>query len=113
MGRGMNTNNVTFSEFYCTNCGNKVFDIPRRKGREREGGHLKVLYCLFCKEEHNCCEVKPFSKYDYEDFRTEFEYDNFKDGKRKMTYGKLKQEIHNGKIEKKKTLPDGGSEWSW
>jgi len=108
MGRGMNTRNIVFSDFYCTKCGNKVLSLPRQKGKERLAGHLKNLYCPFCKEEHNCCEIKQFSKYDYIDFVTEMVYNNFtEDGQRKMSYGKLKQEINNGTRERKKALFNG------
>ena len=104
--------NFTMSEFYCTKCGKKNFDIPRRKGREREAGHLKKLYCINCKEEHNCVEIKPFSKYGYEDFKIEYEYGNFSDnGDRIRPYGKLKEMIHNGEIEKTKTLASLRSSW--
>jgi len=114
MGRGMNIRNIVFSDFYCTKCGNKVLSIPRQKGKERLAGHLKNLYCPFCKTEHNCCEIKQFSKYDYMDFKLEWEYDNFtEDGQRKMSYGKLKQEVHNGKAEKKKTLLNGRMSSIW
>ena len=32
------------SEFYCTKCGKRGFDIPRKRGQEREAGHLKRLW---------------------------------------------------------------------
>ena len=60
------------SEFYCTKCGKRGFDIPRKRGQEREAGHLKRLWCLNCKEEHNHVECKPWTKYDYSDFLLEF-----------------------------------------
>ena len=99
--------NYTMSEFYCTQCGSKAIPIWRKKGREREAGHLKKLYCLHCKRENNCVEVKPFTKYSYLDFCIEFEYGNFtENGERKMPYGELKELIRNGKIEKVKTMDD-------
>lgn len=108
MGRGLSIENVTFSQFYCTQCGQRGIDIPRKKGREREAGHLKKLFCLTCQKECNCVEIKPFSKYNYEDFVIEFEYNNFLEtGERKVPYNKLKEMINNGEVEKSKTLADG------
>lgn len=98
--------NLIMSEFYCTKCGRKGIPIWRKKGAEREAGHLKKLYCFNCKEEVNFCEIKPFTKYDYESFKLEFEYGNFEDGKRKMPFGELKELINNGQIEKTQTLAD-------
>lgn len=90
---------TVLSEFYCTKCGNKGIPIMRRKGAEREAGHLKRIFCLKCQQEWNHAECKPFSHYDHEDFLIEFEYNNFdENGNRKMPYGELKGMIHNGKI---------------
>lgn len=106
--------NCVLSEFYCTQCGTKAIPVWRRKGREREAGHLKRLFCLTCNKECNCVEVKPFSKYNYENFCEEYEYGNFtENGERKFTYGKLKEMINNGKIEKVKTVADGRSTRQW
>ena len=77
MGRGMSARNINFSQFYCTQCGSRGFDIPRKKGAEREAGHLKKIFCLKCQKENNFVEVRPGTKYDYEDFLTEFENGNF------------------------------------
>lgn len=75
------------SEFYCTFCGNKGIPIQRAKGRGREAGHLKKLYCLTCKRETNHVECKEFTHYSKEDFFFEFENDNFtEEGKRKLEY---------------------------
>lgn len=87
--------NYVDSEFYCVKCGNKVFDIWRRKGAERNAGHLKRLYCLKCKEEINCCEIKfGCINYTYEDFLLEFEGKNFNDnGERILPFGEFKQKL--------------------
>lgn len=76
------TTKTTTSDFYCTKCGHKGIPIARNKGQQREPGHLKTLYCLFCGEEVNHVEVKPFGKYTYEDFLEEFTLGRFVDGKR-------------------------------
>lgn len=79
------------NDFYCVKCGNKGIPIARKKGQEREAGHLKKLYCLKCKDETNHVECKPFSHYEYTDFLDEFENGNFtEDGLRKMSYGEFK-----------------------
>lgn len=93
------------SEFYCSKCGSKGIPILRKNGKMREAGHLKKLWCLKCKEEVNHVECKPGTKYDYSDFCIEYEYGNFdENGLRVRTYGELRSLIHNGKIEKQKTL---------
>lgn len=72
---------MTMHDFYCTKCGNKGLNIMRKDGQLREPGHLKKLYCLFCKEEVNHAEVRDIGqKYSYEDFRQEFELGRFVDG---------------------------------
>jgi hypothetical protein len=85
---------VTFSEFYCTQCGERGIDIPRRKGAERRAGHLKKLYCLNCKKETNFCECKPFSKYTRHEFLEEYYGKNFtKEGLREKEYGIFKDSL--------------------
>ena len=102
------------NEFYCTQCGNRGFSIPRKIGKEREAGHLKKMYCLNCHKEQNFVECKPFTKYDKKDFIVEFEYGNFsEEGNRIRTYGELRGLIHNGKIKKVKTLVDGRGTRQW
>lgn len=74
---------ITISDFYCTKCGKKGMPIPRKIGAQRQGGHLKRLFCLNCQEEVNHVEVRPFGAYQYEDFKQEFELGRFdKDGQR-------------------------------
>ena len=101
---------IVMSEFYCTRCGQKGLPIWRKKGGEREAGHLKKIFCLKCQEEVNHVECKSWTKYDYDDFKIEFEYGNFDEsGQRKMTYGQLKEAINNESVKKIKTLDNGGS----
>ena len=100
----------TISDFYCTKCGNRMIPVWRSKGKEREPGHLKKLYCLNCKEERNGVEIKFMGQYTLKDFIMEYEYNNFdKDGNRKHSYKELKGLINNGKIKKSKTYNDGRS----
>lgn len=87
------------SEFYCCKCGRRGIPILRKKGAEREAGHLKRLWCINCQQEWNHVECKPWTKYTVEDFEIEFKTGNFDEqGNRKMPYGKLKGMIHNGEI---------------
>lgn len=72
----------TTSDFYCTKCGRKGIPIVRRAGQQREAGHLKKLFCLYCQEETNHAEVRPFGAYNVEDFREEFELGRFVDGQK-------------------------------
>lgn len=105
MPRNKSNRNITFSQFYCTQCGNRSFDIPRKVGQERKSGHLKKIWCFHCNAEVNFVEVKPFTKYDYEDFLLEFEGGNFTpEGERKQPYGEFKGGVYN----EKESICNGG-----
>lgn len=93
-------NNFTLdSKFYCTSCGKENIPIARRKGRERESGHLKKLYCLTCKTEKNCVECREFSHYTHEDFLLEFNYGNFtEEGDRKKPYKQFRYTLKCGGV---------------
>ncbi len=41
--------NYTISNCMCPQCRNK-FPIPRKANRSREKGHIKNIWCPFCKE---------------------------------------------------------------
>ena len=56
--------NYTISDFYCTCCGKKGMPAPRKMSKQREVGHLKKMYCIYCKMETNHREIRPFD-YDY------------------------------------------------
>ena len=73
---------IEISEFYCTKCGNKGIDLPRKKGQLREAGHLKKIWCPHCIEETNHAEVKEWTSYDKEQFLYEFNLGRFVDGVR-------------------------------
>lgn len=75
--------NFTPSRFFCTNCGKEGIPVQRKRGQERESGHLKKLYCMFCGEEHNHVEVREIdSDCRIEEFKEEFEMGRFVDGKK-------------------------------
>lgn len=96
----MGKNAGELSEFYCTKCGQKGLPVWRKKGKMREAGHLKKLFCFNCNEEVNHVEIKPFTKYDYNDFLLEFENGNFtEEGNRVLPYGLFRDKMHKeGKI---------------
>lgn len=88
---------TTVSDFYCTQCGKQGIMIPRKVNAQREAGHLKKMYCLHCKQEHNFVEIRPFGmEYRYEDFLLEFENGNFgTDGLRKEEWKQFKRRFYN------------------
>ncbi len=91
-------NNLTVSNMYCTQCGKKNIPIPRKKGQEREPGHLKQMYCIYCKKKQNMVEIKEMgSGYTENDFKLEFDLHNFnEDGTRKLSLGEFKNHVNNG-----------------
>lgn len=91
--------NFSISKMYCVNCHREGISIPRRNGKYREAGHLKNLYCVYCKENHNHVEIKPISSdYNYEDFLLEIEYHNFdEEGNRKKPYRIFRSELFQQK----------------
>ena len=46
---------MKISNLKCTKCGNKI-SIPRKRSNLREDGHIKHMYCPFCKE------IEPFEE---------------------------------------------------
>lgn len=73
---------MTTSEFYCTSCGKKGIPIARKPGQQRETGHLKKLFCLYCNKEVNHVEIRPFGSYTKDNFEEEFQLGRFIDGQR-------------------------------
>lgn len=55
---GVRGRHFTISQFKCTQCGNIGIPISRKQSRQREQGHLKKLYCIYCKEETNHVEIR-------------------------------------------------------
>lgn len=69
---------MTCSDMYCTQCGKKNIPVQRNAGREREPGHLKRMFCIFCGREVNMVEIRDFGTgYTFEDFKFEYENHNF------------------------------------
>lgn len=78
----MTRQNTYTSNFYCTKCGKKGIPLPRKISSQRLPGHLKKIYCPYCKTEENHVEIRPFGGYRYEDFLEEFTLGRFIKGKR-------------------------------
>lgn len=55
MARG---NAFDFSSFYCPHCGEKIFDLPRQKSKQKEKFHRKKLYCPRCQATYNSIECR-------------------------------------------------------
>lgn len=83
------------NEFYCIKCAKKGFPITRVKGKERKAGHLKKIFCLYCNQEVNHVECKPFSHYTKHDFELEKKYGNFdNEQNRIMPYGLFRDKLY-------------------
>lgn len=74
--------NAQQSRFFCTECGKENIMVFRSRGKRREAGHLKKLYCPYCKEERNCAEISYKNNYTYEKFLEEFNNHCFVNGER-------------------------------
>ena len=53
----MKANNYNISYFICPEC-NKSFPLPRPKSLKRNKGHIKDLYCFYCKKDVKANEVR-------------------------------------------------------
>ena len=49
--------NLTISDMYCEKCNFKT-TVPRKRGQQREKGHLKTMFCPRCKEMKRFKEVR-------------------------------------------------------
>lgn len=74
--------NGTKSRFFCTECGKEGLPIQRKRGQERAAGHLKKLYCIYCKKEINHAEIREIGGYDISDFKQEYSLGRFVNGNR-------------------------------
>lgn len=89
-----NIRNITINDFYCTICGNKGIPIIRTVGKEREPGHLKKLFCIYCQKETNMAEIKPRGRYTLDDFWIEHKYHNFdENGNRKEPWERFIKKV--------------------
>lgn len=56
-------------------CGKEGIPIQRQRGKQRENGHRKVLYCINCKKSVNHIECK--TDEDVFDFKTKYAAGDF------------------------------------
>ena len=54
----MTENKYEISNFLCPDCGN-MFPLPRAKATRRCKGHVKDLWCPFCKKTVKTIEFRP------------------------------------------------------
>lgn len=54
----MKKQSVVYHDFYCLNCGEKTYTLPRRIAKQYQGFHRKKLYCPHCKVEVAHVEVR-------------------------------------------------------
>ena len=102
MRRSKNTRLQKLSDFYCTYCGHKGIPIFRISGKEREPGHLKKLFCLYCNQERNMVEIKSTGDYNLETFEIEYNYGNFtEEGERILPYRQFVAKVKKGEITEK------------
>ncbi len=47
----------TISRFRCPDCDNEMF-VSRRKGKQRENGHIKDIWCPYCDKVQKMVEEK-------------------------------------------------------
>lgn len=45
------------SNFVCPECKN-IIPLPRNHGKQRAKGHIKTLYCPYCKADRNFTEIR-------------------------------------------------------
>jgi len=84
---GSRRKNELMSDFWCINCGRKGIPVLRNRGRVREQGHRKALYCVTCKTIINHIETR--NKDEAEQFRRDFESGRFKEeAERSIAYAK-------------------------
>jgi hypothetical protein len=57
----MGRNNTESHAFYCINCGQAGIPLARRKNRQRERFHRKVMYCYHCGQDVNHVECKDYN----------------------------------------------------
>lgn len=63
--------------FFCTRCGNEGLPVWRSAAAQRGKGHLKKLWCVYCKEEVNHYEC--YNEQDIKKFKRKFIRGDFND----------------------------------
>lgn len=65
------SNNIVFNSFYCMKCGNKSYDLPRKKSGQKGLFHRKKMYCPHCKLMINHVECR--NDEEVYEFKSDFE----------------------------------------
>lgn len=73
----LTSRNYETHDFYCLNCGKRNVSLFRSRGRLRETGHRKVLYCPHCKKTLNHIECR--NDMEAFEFKLAFEAGEFKE----------------------------------
>ena len=68
---------VTYHDFYCLNCGNKSYTLPRKVNKLHGKEHFKGLWCPKCKAMVNHIELNEFD--DKETFLQDFQQGKYFD----------------------------------
>ena len=53
---------VKMSSFVCPDCNKVILMLPRNHNR-REKGHIKDLFCPWCKDVRKCLEIRDMETY--------------------------------------------------
>jgi len=61
-GENMKRKSFVISYFICQKC-NNTFPLPRFKNSQRENGHIKDIWCPWCKDESKFLEIKDKQAY--------------------------------------------------
>lgn len=72
---------VDYHSFMCIKCGKMVYSLPRKLSRQYKRGHMKKLYCPYCKLEINCVEC--FDDNDIVNFKIKFNNGEYEEEKNK------------------------------
>lgn len=51
----MKKQEMVISNLKCQECGN-ILTVPRKRAKQREDGHIKHMFCPYCKD------IKPFEE---------------------------------------------------
>jgi len=79
------------SDFWCINCGNKGIPVMRERGRKREAGHRKALYCITCRTTVNHIETR--NEEEARQFREDFDAGLYKEeAKQSIAYASMKED---------------------
>lgn len=63
---------MVYSKLDCTECGTSL-NVPRKRSKRREQGHIKDMWCPMCKKETKFIENKKDKSYEFwENFQNQY-----------------------------------------